>query len=152
MRKFIFALLFCAPFLLSGQTAKLAQRYFYDGEYEKAAELYKKLSEQNAQNDYYFDRYTDCLLQLEDYATAEKAISRQIKVFPENVRLYVSYGKLKEAQYDDAAAQEYYSKAIDRLTGNRNEIIRLANVFSTNSKYDLAIATFVKGAELLKDD
>ncbi|MEM6377340.1 MAG: tetratricopeptide repeat protein [Bacteroidota bacterium] len=152
MRGFIFALLFSVPFLVNGQTAKLAQRYFYDGEYEKAAELYKKLSQQNARNDYYFDRYTDCLLQLEDYETAEKAISKQIKLFPENVRLYVSYGKLKEAQYEDEAAQEYYSKAINRLTGNRNQIIRLANVFSTNSKYDLAIATFVKGSALLKDN
>lgn len=151
MRTFLFALLFSVPFLLSGQTAKLAQRYFYDGEYEKAAELYKKLSEQNARNDYYFDRYTDCLLQLEDYATAEKAISRQIKVFPQNVRLYVSYGKLKEAQFEDEAARSYYNQAISRLTGNRNQIIRLANVFSSNSKYDLAIETFLKGSDLLKD-
>lgn len=152
MRTFLFALLFSVPFLLSGQTAKLAQRYFYDGEYEKAAELYKKLSQENNRNDYYFDRYTDCLLQLEDYATAEKVISRQIKVFPENVRLYVSYGKLKEAQFEEEAAAEYYKKAIDRLSGNRNQIIRLANVFSTNSKYDLAIETFLKGATLLKDE
>lgn len=151
MRTFLFALLFSVPFLVSGQTAKLAQRYFYDGEYEKAAELYKKLSQENTRNDYYFDRYTDCLLQLEDYATAEKVISRQIKVYPENVRLYVTYGKLKEAQFEDEAAKEYYNKAINRLSGNRNQIIRLANVFSTNSKYDLAIETFLKGAVLLKD-
>ncbi len=151
MRTFLFALLFSVPFLVSGQTAKLAQRYFYDGEYEKAAELYKKLSQENTRNDYYFDRYTDCLLQLEDYATAEKVISRQIKVYPENVRLYVTYGKLKEAQFEDEAAKEYYNKAISRLSGNRNQIIRLANVFSTNSKYDLAIETFLKGATLLKD-
>lgn len=152
MRTFLFALLFSVPFLLSGQTAKLAQRYFYDGEYEKAAELYKKLSQENSRNDYYFDRYTDCLLQLEDYVTAEKVISRQIKAFPGNVRLYVGYGKLKEAQFEDEAAAEYYKKAIDRLSGNRNQIIRLANVFSTNSKYDLAIETFLKGATLLKDE
>lgn len=153
MRTIILALLLCLPVALSAQNqAKLAQRYFYAGEYEKAAATYKKLYEANNRNDYYFTRYTECLLQLEAYGEAEKAISRQIKVFPNNIWLYVSYGQVYEAQYQDEKAKELYATAVGKLTANRNQIIKLANIFSSNSKYDFAIETYEKGAKLLKDD
>lgn len=134
-----------------GQNAKLAQRYYNDGEYEKAASLYEKLYAANARNDYYFDRFTSCLFQLEEYDQAEKVIKKQLKAFPENVRLYVTYGKLYENQYLDEKADEMYELAINRLTNNKYQITKLANIFTSNSKYDLAIRTYEKGANLLKD-
>lgn len=153
MRTIILALLFCLPVALSAQNrAKLAQQYFYAGEYEKAAATYKQLYEANNRNDYYFTRYTECLLQLEAYSEAEQAIAKQIKAFPDNIWLYVSYGQVYEAQYQDDKAKEFYAKAIEKLTDDRNQIIKLANIFSSNSKYDFAIETYEKGAKLLKDD
>lgn len=153
MRKIILALLLTLPLALTAQNeAKLAQRYFYAGEYEKAAATYKQLYEANSRNDYYFNRYTDCLLQLEQYDRAEKAITQQIKVFPGNIWLYVSKGQVYEAQYEDEKAKELYNTAIDKLTPDRNQIIKLANIFSSNSKYDFAIQTYEKGAKLLRDD
>lgn len=152
MRTLLFGLLLIVPALAFGQNAKLAQRYYYDGEYEKAAALYQKLYEANSRNDYYFDRYTDCLLQLEQFDEAEDIIKDQIRQFPGNVRYYVSYGKLYETQYQDEKAREMYELAVKRLTGNKYQIIKLANIFANNSKYDLAIQTYLKGAELLKDD
>ena len=55
---------------------------FNDGEYEKAAVLYDKLFKQNENNDFYFDRYVECLLTLEEFEEAEKAIKRQLKRTP----------------------------------------------------------------------
>ena len=54
MRVFFLAvgILFSAQ--LIGQNARLAQQYYSDGEYEKAAILYEKLYEKNKANDYYF--------------------------------------------------------------------------------------------------
>jgi len=152
MRTILIGLWVIIPLLGFGQNAKLAQRYYYDGEYEKAAALYEKLYDANSRNDYYFDRYTDCLLQLEQFDKAEKVIGQQVRLFPENVRYYVSYGKLYETQYQDEKANEMYELAIKRLTGNKYQIIKLANIFSNNSKYELAIQTYLKGAALLKDN
>lgn len=153
MRTILLTLLLTLPLALSAQNrAKLAQRYFYAGEYEKAAATYKQLYETNSRNDYYFNRYTECLLQLEQYDEAEKAIARQIKAFPDNIWLYVSQGQVYEAQYQDEQAKERYNTAIDKLAADRNQIIKLANIFSSNSKYDFAIQTYEKGARLLRDD
>ena len=49
------------------QEAQLAQQYYQDGEYEKAAKLYEKLYADNHGNDFYFDRQVESLLALEEY-------------------------------------------------------------------------------------
>jgi len=146
-------LLFLLPAIwLNGQNARLAQQYFQDGEYEKASALYERLYLQSNRNDFYFDRYIECLLALEDYDEAEKVVRRQIKDEPRNVRLYVTYGKLYERQGLIEKAEEQYQRAIDNLPRERYAVIRLANAFSSLTKYDLAIHTYEKGADILKDE
>lgn len=138
--------------MLSAQEARLAQQYFRDGEYEKASVLYEKLAEANPENPYYFDRYVDCLLSLEQYDECERAIKRQLRRQPDNIFLYVTYGKLFERQYKDNEAQEQFELAISKMPKERYTIVRLANSFMSLTKYDLAIAAYEKGAKLLKDD
>lgn len=148
-------LLLCGLFfatMISAQEARLAQQYFRDGEYEKASVLYEKLAEANPENPYYFDRYVDCLLSLEQYDECERAIKRQLRRQPDNIFLYVTYGKLFERQYKDNEAREQFELAISKMPKERYTIVRLANSFMSLTKYDLAIAAYEKGAKLLKDD
>ena len=141
------------PFLLGAQTdSKLAQQYFIDGEFEKAAVLYEKLYQANARNDYFFNRYVECLLSLEDFPTAEKAIKKELKKSPEKVQLYVSYGKIYERQFLDDKAKEQYEKAIKKLPADRFMVTKLANAFLNLTKYDLAVQTYEKGGKLLNDN
>lgn len=143
----------CLFFTLSGfgQDARLAQEYFRNGEYEKAAVLYEQLFEKNDRNDFYFDRYVECLMAMKDYSTAEKVIKRQIRLDPDEVKYYVTYGKLFEDQYQEKEANEQYRKAIDNMPRDRFAVIKLANAFSSLTKYELAIETYEKGANLLHD-
>ena len=153
----VFIILFLAPIAISAQqpdntSSKLAQEYYRNGEFEKAAVLYEKLYQQNNRNDYYFNRYMDCLLALEKYAQCEKILKKRLKKDPKQVQLYVTYGNIYERQYKDAEAQLEYEKAIKRLPSDRFAVTRLANAFLNLTKYDLAIQTYEKGARLLKDD
>ncbi|MCP3930401.1 MAG: tetratricopeptide repeat protein [Bacteroidetes bacterium] len=137
---------------LFSQESKLAQQYFKDGEYEKASVLFESLYKKNNGNEYYFDRYVDCLIALEQYSTCEKTIKKQLKKFPKNVLLYVTYGKLFERQYQDEKAAEQYQAAVKELPGDRFTITKLANSFRANMKYKLAIQVYEKGSKLLRDD
>jgi len=134
------------------QDARLAQQYFQNGEYEKASELYESLYQKNGNNDFFFDRYFDCLLALEQYPDAEQVLQKQIRRDDGNVRLYVSYGTLLErlGRYEDAEAQ--FKTAIDKLPADQYSVTRLANAFVTQTKYNFAIATYEKGGELLRDE
>lgn len=150
----ILLLAFASPIILSAQDndSKLAQQYYNDGEFEKAAVLYDKLYQRNGKNDYYFNRYMDCLLALEDYKRAEKVIKKRLKKDSKQVQLYVTYGNLYERQYEDEKAQEQFQKAIKKLPSDRFAVTRLANAFVNLTKYELAIQTYEKGSKLLKDE
>ncbi|MCO6490216.1 MAG: tetratricopeptide repeat protein [Phaeodactylibacter sp.] len=134
-----------------GQEAQLAQQYFRDGEFEKAAVLYEKLYKQSNFNDFYFDRYVESLLAMEDFDECEQVIKKQLRRDPDNVQLYVTYGKLFERQVLDDKAEEQYRLAIEKLPRDQFAITRLANAFMVLTKYDLAIETYEKGSEILKD-
>ncbi len=136
---------------LNAQDARLAQQYFQNGEYEKAASLYEKLFAMNESVEYYFDRYVDCLLAIQAYDECEKLIKRQLKKDPKNVNMYVSYGKLLERQYREEEAQQQYRTAISIMPKEPFVITKLANAFVMLTRYDLAVETYEKGAALLKD-
>ncbi|HMO37976.1 MAG TPA: tetratricopeptide repeat protein [Saprospiraceae bacterium] len=152
MRYFLTMLALLAGMVAYGQQdARLAQQYFQNGEYEKAAVMYEKLFNINPDNDFYFDRYIDCLLATEAFSECEKIIKQQIRRNPSNVNLYVTYGKLYERQYREEEAAAQYQQAIANLSKDPFIITRLANAFVVLTKYDQAIETYERGAVLLKD-
>ncbi len=154
MKRLLLVCIVCCGAVLGlhAQDTRLAQQYFQNGEYEKAAVLFEQLYESNPQNDYFFERYVDCLIALERYEACEKAIKRQLKRDPRNLSLYVTLGRLLEQQYKDAEADQQYQAAISQISKEHFQIIRLATAFTNAAKYDYAIQTYEKGATLLKDN
>lgn len=136
---------------LKAQDPNLANQYFMDGEYEKAAALYGQLSEQDEENEYFFNRHMESLLNLENYEEGEKIIKKRLRKMPDNVMLYVTYGGFFERQEKDAEAAQQYEKAISKMSGDYASVTRLANTFVNSSKFDLAVQTYERGATLMKD-
>ncbi len=136
---------------LQAQDPNLANQYFSDGEFEKAAALYSDLLDKDERNEFYLARYMDCLFSLEQYDQGEKTLKKQLKRSPENTSLYVLYGQLFERQNKEPEAQAQYRKAIDRLSPDFASVNRLANNFIARSKYDLAIETYEHGSQIMKD-
>ena len=132
---------------LTAQEARLAQEYYRNGEYEKAAVLYEKLAKKG-NNDFYFNRYVESLLSLEEFEKCEKIVKQEIKR-TEKVQLYVTYGNILERQYKDDEAKEQFRKAIKKLPGDQYQVIKLANAFIGLTKYDLAIETYERGVKLV---
>lgn len=139
--------------VLNAQAAdpNLANQYFSDGEYEKAASLYSQLVEKERRSDYYFTRYIECLSKLEKWDEAEKAVKKQLKDQPENNTLYVVYGNIYEEQGKEAEAAAQYDRAIEKMASDYAAVIRLANMFLNDSKYDYAIKTYERGESLTKE-
>ena len=150
IRLFLFSIALLISSQAVAQTASLARKYFSDGEFEKAAALYKELHEKNRANDYFFERYFVTLLELEDYKEAEKMMKKSIKASPEKVERYVSYGILYERQGSRDKANEQYQKAVKLLAPNQVQIVKLANSFIKNKGYKYAIESYEKGAKLMK--
>ncbi|MEY2950874.1 MAG: hypothetical protein RLZZ248_2075, partial [Bacteroidota bacterium] len=72
MRKhFLILVLALIQFAGFSQENRLALQYYRNGDYEKAAALYQQLFSQNESNDYYLERFIDCLFLMEDFGEAE---------------------------------------------------------------------------------
>lgn len=136
---------------LQAQDLNLANQYFNNGEYEKAAALYSQLLERDERNDIFFARYVDCLINLERYDECEKAIKKQLRRTPDNVALYVTYGDLYERMEKTDEAKAQYQRAIEKMAPDYASVNKLASLFMSRSKYDWATQTYERGSQLLKD-
>ena len=153
MKQIITFCIFLLPLLGLAQqkTLQLANQYFNNGEYEKASSLFEKLYKENPKQNYYFNKYIDCKLALEEYEESEALIKKQIKSSPKEVQLYVTYGNLLERLSRNDEAEIQFKAAIQQLPAERFLVVQLANAFMSLTKYELAIETYEKGKELLKE-
>lgn len=120
----VIVLLFVTSFLFS-QESRLADVYFNDGEYEKAATLYKSLFEKNRQIGLYFQRYTESLLNLKEYAEAEAAIKKELKTNPDDPMMKISLGNVYDRMGNEAEAKKIYDDVINDIGKNRTTSMSL---------------------------
>ncbi len=148
---FLFVFVLLNTFLAKAQDPNLAIQYLQDGEYEKAASMFEKLYQAQEVNDYYFEKYVECLSNLNQYEKCEAVLNKRLKKNPKEVNLYVSIGELYEKQDKDAEAKAFYQKSVDKMSDDRYFTTKLATAFTNLSKFDFAIATYEKGTQLTKD-
>jgi len=153
MRKFFLLFAFIlSTIVISAQDSRLAHQYFQSGEYEKAAVILKKLFDKNQNSDYYFQKYIEALIALEDYEKAESEVKKEIKKNPAYMQLYVTYGNLLERQFKEEEANEQYNLAIENLPPDVNIINKLGNSFLRLTRYDQAIEVYKKGTVMMNND
>lgn len=104
MRSIIIAIsiLIALPIYSLAQTdtdEQLAAQFFKNGEYDKAEVYYKKLYKRY-NDEFFFQYYIDCLLNLEEFSEAEKQVEKRIKKEGDPV-LYVSLGQVYKASGDE---------------------------------------------------
>ncbi len=154
MKRIILTLIYIIGFYTAAnaQLSKLAANYFNNGEYEKAAPLYKKLYIENNYNDMYFVYYYKSLMFDERYEEAIDAIKDQLKTKPDKIYLLVHEGYLYEKLNKHEKANKLYEKAIRKIGSNKIQIIKLANAFKEYSYYDYAKKAYEAGVEKVDDN
>ncbi len=153
LRQIILAFIFTSITTFAfGQITRLANQYYTNGEYEKAAELYTKIIETDPNRALYLQRLTDCLISLKQFDNAEKLIKGEMDRNPKDIQLLVSLGNIFDRKGEPIKAQKQYDKAIDLLDANLDNITNLAKAFTGLAMFDQAIQVYEKGAKVLKDD
>lgn len=137
---------------LIGQSAQLANQYFSNREYDKAASMYEALLRQNERSTHYFDRLMECYLHLERYDRAQDAIADRLRKFPDETHQLLVLGRIYEAQGNYDRANRQYEQALRQLPANRNTVVRQAVSFTNMGNFEMALKTYEKGVELLGDE
>lgn len=126
----------------------LARQFLQNGEYEKAAEYYQDLFQQNPTE--YYKEYVDVLIQIKDFEKAEKVIKTQYKQSNHSIYLMdLADLYLKQEKTNDAEKQ--FNKVIKELKPNGYDINEIAQKFIQLKQYDFAEKTYQKGKDLLKN-
>ncbi len=122
---------------------QVALEYYRNGEYDKAAEVYKKLF-YTQQSSVFFSYYLNCLIALEDYDEAEKVAKLQIKNFKSDLNYLVDLGHIYELQEKSSKAASTYQEAIKRSGTSQHQTTMLANAFLSKRLYTYAEETYLK--------
>lgn len=149
--KFILLLLFfCSITLSYGQTEtdiQLAQYYYTNGEFDKASMYYEKLYATDPSK-VIFTRYFECLMEIQDFKTAEKVIKKQANANKADIELQVTYAQFYEEVNEGSKAKKIYEEILESVNSNPGLTIQIYQAFIARGKVEYAKATLDKGRKL----
>jgi len=129
---------------------QLAMQYYKNQEFEKSSVLFEKLYKKRGTK-FYFDYYLNCLIELEDYETAEKKVKKNIKKNNFDLTFKVDLGYIYSKQGQDDKAQKEYKYVIKNLNPDKNKIVSVANSFINKKEYEWAEKVYNEGKKIIFD-
>ena len=144
MRLSIFIFICFSSLLVFSQNTeeKLAAQFFENQEFEKAADLYKKLYKENSSSIYIYENYLNTLLALEEQKTAEKLVEKQIKKHPKRLNTLVDLGYVYLKFDEKERAEKYYEKLAKDYVGDRNSVMILAQAMQRRRMPERAVSLY----------
>ncbi|RRG24845.1 hypothetical protein DWB61_02220 [Ancylomarina euxinus] len=133
------------------RNSQLAYRYFQDKEYEAASGIFNELY-QTSKSKSYFTYYITCLLKLENYTKAEKAVKKEIRTYPDDKVFQIELGYIYKISGEVNKANKQYNKTIENIIPNKREYITVANALRGKGEHELAIKTYEQGRKILKQE
>ena len=150
MKYILLLLFFCSITLSYGQTEtdiQLAQYYYTNGEFDKASMYYEKLYATDPSK-VIFTRYFECLMEIQDFKTAEKVIKKQANANKVDLELQVTYAQFYEEVNEGSKAKKIYEEILESVNSNPGLTIQIYQAFIARGKVEYAKATLDKGRKL----
>ncbi len=139
---------------VQGQTVseniELAQQFFENEEYEKAADLYEKLT---VSTDFFFDLYEEykhTLRLLEDEKKEKSLIEKAYQLSGKDPVYLIDLALFYDQYENDKSAQRQFSKALNALKENVYQIQNAASKLMKASKLEWAKEVYLKGKEIFR--
>tara|TARA_R110001583_G_scaffold40294_2_gene128834 strand:- start:2908 stop:4683 length:1776 start_codon:yes stop_codon:yes gene_type:complete len=148
MRKILILFICCFSLQLFAQEADIAFLYYRNGEYEKAASIYKILHEKNPINSAYLNYLVDSYQQLENFEEVKSILNKQLLEFPNQDYLLVELGYNYQLQHQQEQANSYYENAIKAIENSNNQGYLIGKTFQNNHLLDYALIAYKKAMEV----
>jgi len=156
--------LFSVGFSFGQNNFLLAENYYRQGEYDKAAQIYTSLLKKNPLNTTYLKRLTTCYQETDQFKKAEELLFDYVngKIFQDKTSfmqgvkpnndgfgyLNVEIGYNFERQQKKDSAELFYQKAIDFIDKVPNQGGVVGRMFQQNNALDYAIKAYSRTMEL----
>jgi tetratricopeptide (TPR) repeat protein len=155
IRKIIFLLLVNLSWVFA-QELELANSYFKQGEYDKATEIFKKLSLDKSKARLIHENYLSTMIKLKDFDGANKFLKSQIKYNENQITYRADLAQLHEISGKSDLAIFEYNTLIEEAAHVDSYVYELQNFFYKANKIDMAVKLFLtarsKGNDPFKFD
>ena len=131
-----------SSFVYGQDNFMLAERYYRDGEFEKATQLFKSLFEKNQYNTVYLKRLISSYQETSKFDVVEKLLKERLLKQPKHTYLNVELGYNYEKQQQKETAKIYYDKAINSIKTYNNMGGLIGRLFNDNALLDYAILAY----------
>ncbi len=148
MRIIFFIFLYCFSLQIYGQEPQLAFQYFRNGEYEKAASIYKDLHNKHPYNSSYVNALIDCYQQTENFNEITILVHNQLNNFPNQEYLFIELGYSFQLQHLQEKANSLYEKALKVIETSPNSGYLIGKTFQDNHLLDYALLAYKKAMEI----
>jgi len=133
---------------IQGQiSTPLAFKYYNDAEWEKAAPLFLEIYQTNKAR-HYLNYYVRCLIELEDYQTAEKELRKAYRQ-SHDITIYVDLAYIYEVQKNQKKSEELLEKPFKTFPQSVTEIKKLGTSYTSYRKFDHALRVYEIGRSVL---
>ena len=129
---------------------KLALQFYQDKDYDKAAELYKKVYHKKPTSIYY-NYYLNCLFELKDYNEAKSFVHSVAKKHPDRIKYQVEEAYVLQKSGKIDKAKKAYEKTIKKSAKTRDVVTELADAFMVRGLNNYALKTFIRAKGSIKD-
>ncbi|MDX1642013.1 MAG: tetratricopeptide repeat protein, partial [Balneolaceae bacterium] len=121
-------------------------------EYEEALPLIQKLYEENPRSFVYFDRYTQCLINLKMFEEAEEIARNQAEDNRFRLQASIKLAEILHLKGNREEALDTWNQIIAGNRGNQQAYYAVGNSLASRQEYDAAIELFKQARKDLGDD
>ncbi|MCB0838281.1 MAG: hypothetical protein KDD99_16520, partial [Bacteroidetes bacterium] len=147
---FYISLICVAGFAQGEPEAELAERYYVDGEYESALDLFLKVNKRSEQENYAL-RIVSCYEMLTQYDEAIKFLDKEIKRSKSNPIFPITQATLLEKTGDLKGADKVYEDVIYKDLNSQGDFVRIGAFLYQAGKLEYAKKTYEQGRKKLRD-
>ncbi len=129
----------------------IAESYYREGAYEKAAQIYDQLYTKNKFNTTYLKRLISCYQETDQFLKAENLLKKRIQEDPRATYLNIFLGYNYDRQQQSQTAKLYYDSALKSLEQNPTYGAIMGRLFKDYSLLDYAISAYEKAMQINKN-
>ena len=148
MRKLLLIFAILLPLLSFGQNDALANKYFEEGQYDKALRIYQSIYDKNPRRLDIFKALVATNQQLENYEVAGQLLENRAQSYGSYPQLTVDIGYNYELQEKLEEAKVFYQLAIEQLDAQPNYARFIGDTFDKYGLLTWAAQAYEKGMAL----
>ena len=147
-----FSLLICQATFGQSADYQTANRLIQQQEYEEALPIIRSLYQDDPRSFVYFDRYTQCLINLKMFDEAEEVARDQAGEERFSMQASIKLAEILHLKGNREEAMQTWNRIIERNPGSHQAYYATGNSMSGRQEYDAAIDLFKKARKQMNDD